>query len=80
MVSVSSGNIAARPSERGGIRSYGGTSASNGPGGGTEAVNLLRGLLPRLGGFKVLGSKESKPNDPNGSDAITVNLATEIDR
>jgi hypothetical protein len=51
-------------------RSYDGTSASNGPGGGTEAVNLLKGgLLPKLGGFfGGLGSRESTAADPNRSD------------
>jgi hypothetical protein len=73
MVSVSSGNIAARPSERGGISC--GTSASNGPGGGTEAVNLLRST-PQIGGLlRFWGAKNLSLMALMVPMPITVNLA-----
>ena len=69
MVSVSSGNIAARPSERGHFVLMAEHQHRTAPAGAPRPSTSLEVYSPDWGAFEVLGSKESKPNDPNGSDA-----------
>jgi hypothetical protein len=58
------------------FRSYGGTSASNGPGGGTEAVNL--GSTPQIGGaFLFWGAENLSLMTLIVPTPITINLGTE---
>ena len=63
------------------FRSYAEHQHQNGPGGGTEAVNLPKGgLLPRLGGVLFWGAENLSLMSLMVPMPITINLGSEIDR